>query len=720
MIKYLLPLFALWGAGSLFAQCPEVLNCTSDTDTLCDLSLNDTLLWDQNVWWDSAIGSHNLTEAPADLNLRVLDTCAGTTVRFLLYLDLNDDGVLETVVDSDDLPAAGLIRFDNVATPGQFLTFDERPVAAGEKYRFALQQSLSGDTLTAGIRWNTDAAPGSFILPELPAKKYRVVWLIGAAGNTQTCMRDVVVHDCLPPVVTCQTMLSFNLMPGGFTTVWATDFLKSAADNITPAGQLQFAVRKAGAGSGFPVDNEGSPIVLVTFDCCDLGENLVELWARDVAGNSAYCLAYMDFQDNNSNCNGFCKDPLLACAKTFWDKEAIEDMTFDLTVKPVVSLFDVVDAFGCAYFNSVLEPGVSYVLAATKDDNPLNGVSTFDLVLMSKHILGLEPLDAPWKILAADANRSNSLTTFDVVELRKLILGIYTKLPNNTSWRFIPGGYVFSDPANPFISAVPDTLFVDNLLQSGPVQHTFNGYKVGDVNGSAVANSLRPAPEERGSLTLSLPDVRLARGETAEIALRPTEAGAWNGLQMALAYDPEKIEIEYVAPAGLPALDEKAWAKPRPGTLSISWFDARPYTVLPGDELFRLRLRALSGGLLSDLLSLTPATLTPEVYGADGKARGLHLHFGQTEIPDGPTVIFPPHPNPTTAGISLPLRLDSSGSVHLAVADVSGRILFRQELWLESGAHVLEIPGTAFPQKGVYLLHADARSIARIEKIVRH
>jgi hypothetical protein len=90
----------------------------------------------------------------------------------------------------------------------------------------------------------------------------------------------------------------------------------------------------------------------------------------------------------------------------------------------------------------------------TKDDNPLNGVSTYDLVLISKHILGLEPLGTPYKMIAADANKSGSITTFDIVELRKLILGIYTDLPNNTSWRFIDRGLPVPEREQP----IPDDL----------------------------------------------------------------------------------------------------------------------------------------------------------------------------------------------------------------------------------------------------------------------
>ena len=62
-----------------------------------------------------------------------------------------------------------------------------------------------------------------------------------------------------------------------------------------------------------------------------------------------------------------------------------------------------------------------YRIVPYKNDDPLNGVSTFDLVLINKHILGVELLNSPYKMIAADANKSNYISTFDIVELRKLL-----------------------------------------------------------------------------------------------------------------------------------------------------------------------------------------------------------------------------------------------------------------------------------------------------------
>jgi hypothetical protein len=127
----------------------------------------------------------------------------------------------------------------------------------------------------------------------------------------------------------------------------------------------------------------------------------------------------------------------------------------------------------------------SYTVTAVKDTNDLNGISTFDMVLMSKHILGIQSLDSPWKIIAADTNKNNSLTTADIVEDRKLILGLTTAFGANTSWRFFPSFLSFPNPLQPFQNgALPEQITITNL-QATYSGAGFIGVKVGDTNASA-------------------------------------------------------------------------------------------------------------------------------------------------------------------------------------------------------------------------------------------
>lgn len=147
-------------------------------------------------------------------------------------------------------------------------------------------------------------------------------------------------------------------------------------------------------------------------------------------------------------------------------------------------LADTTDADGKYAFGSI-PPGTRCQILPKYDVNDINGVSTFDLAVISKHILGIQPLTSPWTIIAADINASNSVTVFDIAEARKLVLGLYDILPDNLSWRFFPAITTFTEPTNPFGSALPTDGLLFNSLQQNIINVDFIGVKVGDVDNTA-------------------------------------------------------------------------------------------------------------------------------------------------------------------------------------------------------------------------------------------
>lgn len=80
--------------------------------------------------------------------------------------------------------------------------------------------------------------------------------------------------------------------------------------------------------------------------------------------------------------------------------------------------------------------GGSYKVAAQHDINPLNGVSTADIIHIQRHILGIATFTDPLKFIAADVNANKRVTAADVVEIRKLILGKTDRFANSPSWKF--------------------------------------------------------------------------------------------------------------------------------------------------------------------------------------------------------------------------------------------------------------------------------------------
>ncbi len=138
------------------------------------------------------------------------------------------------------------------------------------------------------------------------------------------------------------------------------------------------------------------------------------------------------------------------------------------------------------YFEATQMPGgQEYTIAVVKDTNYVNGVTTADLIKVRKHILGVENFDSPYKIISGDANLSNSVSTADIIRIQKRILAIQEGFGDGgaPSWRFVPAGYSFPDPNDPFDPPFPQsgTLMLNNDF----LNVNFIGIKIGDANLSA-------------------------------------------------------------------------------------------------------------------------------------------------------------------------------------------------------------------------------------------
>ena len=106
---------------------------------------------------------------------------------------------------------------------------------------------------------------------------------------------------------------------------------------------------------------------------------------------------------------------------------------------------------GDGAFSFTLNAGEDDTLTPSKLEEvpPSQGVTTLDITLIRRHILGIAALDSPFKILAADVNGSATVTTLDITFIRRLILGISATLPK-VAWQFVPSGFVFPDPKLPW------------------------------------------------------------------------------------------------------------------------------------------------------------------------------------------------------------------------------------------------------------------------------
>lgn len=222
----------------------------------------------------------------------------------------------------------------------------------------------------------------------------------------------------------------------------------------------------------------------------ELGHQIMEIQATDLSGNSSRQQCRFFISDL-----GYCDPAVIA---EVWTPKGLGIHNFSLKSEattcysphPSTSeqwFYGYVGADPSYGYHSrfgalVTQAGLAGRVYAVKNQHPLNGVTTVDLAIINRYILGLDTL-SPYQIIAADANQDGKVTSFDIVTLRKLLLGVTDTLPNNKSWRFLPRDYVFPDKTNPF--PFPESIPI--LPETDPPvnRFAFTGVKIGDVNYSA-------------------------------------------------------------------------------------------------------------------------------------------------------------------------------------------------------------------------------------------
>lgn len=155
---------------------------------------------------------------------------------------------------------------------------------------------------------------------------------------------------------------------------------------------------------------------------------------------------------------------------------------------------------GCSYTTSTTnDSGNNYFFpnncanaqaAMSSTINLTNGLSTVDLVLMQKHILGLQIFLDARQYLAADTNRDGSISGADLVILRKVIRGIDSNFPVNDIVFVADFLYnIVQDEVNNG-NAYVHPLILEQAGRSylfevdSPIERNRRAIKTGDVNGS--------------------------------------------------------------------------------------------------------------------------------------------------------------------------------------------------------------------------------------------
>lgn len=440
------------------------------------------------------------------------------------------------------------------------------------------------------------------------------------------------------------------------------------------------------------------------FQCIDLGVQRITIAGLDSQGLPFSCSEFV-----------WVYDSVLLCSPEISTNRAIGGKIFTEDFRPLSNVTVALSGMDINYFRGTDEGGLflfedfegdSYnILPNTPLGEVRNGISTLDVLLLQKHILGLRRLDSPYKLLAADLNNSNSLTAFDMVLLRQMILSIIDEFPDTPSWKFIRADFEFSDPQNPFADVVPDQISLSNNNNQFPsLDNRFVAIKMGDMNNSVsldsyAGNRARVEPQK-----IFIESNLTKEQQFYTLSLESTTSAIVSGIQFALEFDETVFEFSELI--GLLPFEASHYSVEE-GIFRVSWSQPNEILLQEGEIFLELTFIAKSP-VSSDLLPKLSATyLTPELYLSNGATRTIEL---ATLSPEHTSLqVYQNFPNPFSTTTNIPFFLPTEGLVRLDIFDKGGRLIWRTESFFNKGQNHFSL-SRSLPASGVYFYQLESAS----------
>ncbi len=511
-------------------------------------------------------------------------------------------------------------------------------------------------------------ASGSNASGHYPKGIHRVEFTAAdGCGNIGRDTMTITVRDINPPTPVCNSAVTIPIDNYGIATIDAATLIVGVNDNCTTSANISLTATPQ------------------TFTCASLGVQNVMIKAMDESGNSGFCSTLVVITDNSNHCTS----GLVPIIKgTILNEIGIPIRFANVLVQGTMQDTVLTDTIGNYLFQN-LTVGGNYAIRAVRDTDHNGGITTYDMVLIQRHLLGMQYLNSPYKIIAADINKSGTVTTFDLVQLRKLILQQITELPNNDAWRFVDASYTFPDPSNPFASAIPEVMNVTDFNTS-VLDKNWVAIKVGDVNNSVDPNGLLSS-EARHANTLKLRTnaLQLQAEEVYELPIRAANFKDLIAYQGTLQFDTDVLTLLDILPNNDWGVSAENFGTRylSEGMITTNWENFNDLLVPDDAVLFTLKMKANKTALLSEALRLTSARTKAEAYREE---ENLHLELEFTTDAAADTnellaVLYQNVPNPFSQSTTIGFQLAEAQDVTLRVFDMQGKLLTTQHGYFDSG-----------------------------------
>ncbi|MDX1684040.1 MAG: cohesin domain-containing protein [Saprospiraceae bacterium] len=534
-------------------------------------------------------------------------------------------------------------------------------------------------------------------------------------GNVYKHTEVVEILDCKEPTPICKNGIITVVMPvNGEICIWASDLNDKSFDNCTAEEDLKFYFN-------------GDPNMLEYCVNCDTFEARgaddkilidVEVWVEDEEGNTDYCVTTIEIQDNNDVCEGPGSLAINGHVENVMTQERAEDV--QVYVNGAMDQSSQLTNRSGVYKYEFTTPG-DFVVAPYNDDDPLNGVSTADLVAIQRHLLGKEEFNSGYQLIAADVNNTQGVSAADMAALRSVILGRYNDFSkwNQTSWRFSDMNENLADNMNPW----PFTEELDYQdVATSMYDINFNAIKIGDLNGDAISNGLTGnSTRGNGLVTLVAQDNDLVAGDTYTMEVTSDNFSEVSGYQFTMTFDAGVLNYTGVESGALTVNGSNVGtSKVADGMITMSWNDlaGNAVSVEDGEVLFSVTFDVVSNAKASEVINVNSLITKAEAYDADIQVKDLNLEFRNGGQVVEVFELYQNVPNPFEASTVIGYTLPSDMSAVLTVYDVSGKVLLVRDVDGKRGYNEELIRNTELNGAGVLYYQLDAADFTATKRMV--
>lgn len=588
---------------------------------------------------------------------------------------------------------------------------DDCPTTSPLSWTYTIDLDMNG---TIDYNGTTNDASGTY-----PHGTHKITWVVkDNCGNQDDCSYLFTIKDGKKPTPVCRSGLVIVVMPStGEVTIWASDYNAGSYDNCTPQNALVYSF------------SPSPSVTSRTFRCADIpnGKSYtfpITIYVTDSDGNQDFCVTEITLQDGAGN---ICPDRIVGGGGTSglaMVAGSLANETNSMVQDAMITISGKMTGLPKNYMTNndgkyafiELPKNESYFIEASKNDDPLNGVTTNDIVLIQKHILGIQTLTSPYKIIAADVNNSQAITAKDISDIRKVILGVTNEFPNKKSWKFVNADQKFNDILYPW--PVQENVSINDLDQD-LMQNNFVAVKIGDVSGNAKTNQFSSSSTRSNEkLNVSVEDKKYTADEFVTIPFTIANQATLTGLQLELTWNKDEMTFEDLISNELSLQEDQfSTINLADGKLSISWDNAKGTSVK--SQLFTLKMKALKSGNVSNSISINESRIAAEAYDNSGKTLSIRLNnVGTNGENVGVFYLYQNTPNPFSENTTISFTLPKDEKAVLSIFDVNGKILKVWNQVFKEGLNTIEITKSELVQSGILYYSLETGGNKSVRKMI--